>query len=224
MAIQNWPNWAQPRERLLKFGAASLSDGELLAILFNQGIKGLSAMDLAEEAIRHFGGLYELLNCSLTEFSHYPGLNKRRYAQLQACLEISHRNCFAKIKNQPILENSGDTKQFLLGQLRNNPREIFACLLLNNQHRIINYRELFHGTIDQTEVHPREVIRLGLAENAAAMILVHNHPSGNCSPSSADKTLTKKLIKGLKYVSIRVIDHMIIGNEKIYSFAEHGLL
>lgn len=221
MAIDHWTNLEQ---QLMEYGAKSLSDPQLLGLLFGRGGKGLSATEFAAKTIKDFGGLHPLLACKAKNFLNYPGLGKSQYTQLQASLEISHRYCFAKIKNKPVLESPWDTKQFLLGQLRDNPREIFACLFLNSEHAIINYRELFQGTINQAEVHPREVIKLSLEENAAAVILVHNHPSGNSTPSQADQELTQQLTQGLGFVSIAVIDHLVIGSGNVYSFAEHGLL
>lgn len=224
MAIHNWPPSEQPRERLLTQGPEALSDAELLAILLNNGLKGLSALDLARLILTHFNGLGGLLSCDLDSFTLCPGLTTKRYAQLRAALEMSHRYCFEQLRSLPLLDNTRATHRFLLGKLRNQPREIFACLLLDQHHHMLSYQEIFHGSQNEAKIYPREIIKLALAENASSIILVHNHPSGNCQPSHADRELTKELLQALAYVNIAVLDHIIIGNGQVFSFCEQGLL
>ncbi|MDY6891175.1 MAG: DNA repair protein RadC [Pseudomonadota bacterium] len=224
MAISDWPAQERPREKLLARGAAALSDAELLAIFLRTGVQGCSAVDLARRLLEHFGGLRPLLECSQADFCRAHGLGPAKYVQLQAVLEMSRRHLEAQLVRESALESPAMVRQYLASRLRHEAREVFACLLLDNRHRVIRYEALFYGTIDAASVHPREVVKLALAHNAAAVILAHNHPSGVAEPSRADQQITDRLVKSLGLVDIRVLDHMVIGDGETVSFAERGLL
>ncbi|SFG98673.1 RadC family protein [Neptunomonas qingdaonensis] len=224
MAITDWPALERPREKLLAHGASVLSDAELLAIFLRTGIKGVSAVDLARDLLKRFGGLRPLLESSQDDFCEALGLGPAKYAQLQAVLEMSRRHLMASLQRGELMESPGAVRQYLLAQMRHHQQEVFACLFLDNKHRIIRFEPLFYGTIDAASVYPREVVKKSLSVNAAAVILAHNHPSGVAEPSLADKQITRRLIDALMLVDIRVLDHMIVGDSEVVSFAELGLL
>jgi DNA repair protein RadC len=222
MAICDWPSAERPREKLLAQGAGSLSDAELLAIFLRTGVKGKSAVDLARELLQEFGSLRALLTADLTAFCKPLGLGSAKYAQLQAVLEMARRHLAEQLARGDALTSPDLTRQYLLAQLRDRDHEVFACLLLDNQHRVLKYRELFRGTIDGAAVYPREVVKLALSHGAAAVILAHNHPSGVAEPSHADRALTDRLQQALGLVDIRVLDHLVVGDGHCVSFAERG--
>jgi DNA repair protein RadC len=224
MSIANWPVAERPREKLLSLGPAALSDAELLAIFLRTGCVGKSAVDLARELLQEFGGLRPLLEASQTEFCRGLGLGNAKYAQLQAVLEMARRHLSASLQTGNALTSPGLVRQYLSARLRHQQREVFAVLLLDNQHRLITYTELFQGTIDSANVYPREVVKEALARNAAAVILAHNHPSGVAEPSQADQRITTRIQAALELVDIRVLDHMVVGDTEVVSFAERGLL
>ncbi len=224
MPISDWPRAERPREKLLSRGPESLSDAELLAIFLRTGVSGKTAVDIGRELIARFGGLRALLAASQAEFCSTRGTGTAKYVQLQAALELGRRFLEAAVRRGDPLTRPDDTRRFLSARLRGLPHEVFACLFLDNRHRVIGYEELFRGTIDGTEVHPREVIKRALAYNAAAVILAHNHPSGVAEPSRADETLTRRLKEALALVEIRILDHLIVGEGEIVSFAERGLI
>ncbi len=224
MSIANWPVAERPREKLLSLGPAALSDAELLAIFLRTGCVGKSAVDLARELLQEFGGLRPLLEASQTEFCRGLGLGNAKYAQLQAVLEMARRHLSASLQTGNALTSPGLVRQYLSARLRHQQREVFAVLLLDNQHRLITYTELFQGTIDSASVYPREVVKEALARNAAAVILAHNHPSGVAEPSQADQRITTRIQAALELVDIRVLDHMVVGDTEVVSFAERGLL
>jgi DNA repair protein RadC len=224
MAIKDWPAGERPRERLLKHGARSLSDAELLAIFLRIGVRGKSAVDLARELLERFGSLRQLLAAERDTFCEAPGLGEAKFAQLQAVLEIGRRHLAEQFERGSPLLNPGHTAQYLRSRLRDYPYEVFAVLFLDNRHRVIAFEELFRGTIDGASVHPREVVRRALALNAAAVILSHNHPSGVAEPSEADQRITTRLREALSLVDVRVLDHLVIGDGGCCSLAERGLL
>ncbi len=224
MSINHWPTPERPREKLLERGSEALSDAELLAILLRTGVAGRSAVDLAREMLDHFGGLRPLLETSPQAFCNIKGLGMAKYVQLQAVLEIGRRYLEAGLKRGELLSSPEQTRRYLTTRLRHHPYEVFAVLFLDSRHRIITYEELFRGTIDGASVHPREVVKRALAHNAAALIFAHNHPSGVAEPSQADRTITHRLKEALALVEIRVLDHIIIGDQVAYSFAEQGLM
>ncbi|MGC9456265.1 MAG: RadC family protein [Halothiobacillaceae bacterium] len=223
MAISDWPENERPRERLLAQGPSALSDAELLAIFLRTGVAGKSAVDLARELLQEFGGLRGLLEADRRAFSTGQGLGDAKYAQLQAVLELGHRHMAEVLRREDAIESPESARRYLAMRLRGYRQEVFAALFLDNRHRVIEFEELFRGTIDQAAVHPREVVRRALYHNAAALILAHNHPSGVAEPSRADEQITRKLRDALALVDVRVLDHVIIGDEWV-SLAERGQL
>jgi len=226
MAITDWPEAERPRERLLKLGAESLSDAELLAIFLRVGIKGKSAVDLARELLLHFDGqLSVLAQASAKELSKLPGMGPAKATQLMAVLELARRALREDMKTRDLLGSPQAVRDWLRLKLAALPYEVFGVLWLDNQNRLIEYDELFRGTLSQTSVYPREVVKQALTRNAAAAILVHNHPSGAAEPSRADELLTRGLKEALAMVDVKVADHFIVaGSAKPISFAERGLL
>jgi DNA repair protein RadC len=224
MSIKDWPADERPREKLLQRGAHALTDAELLAIFLRIGVKGKSAVDMARDLLGEFGSLQALLNAEQDRFCQSHGLGQAKYAQLQAVLEMARRH-FAEILQRGNALTSPDiTRAYLSAQLRGHSYEVFACLFLDNQNRVIVWEELFRGTIDGASVYPREVAKRALFHHAAAVIFAHNHPSGINEPSQADRQITDKLKQALGLFDIRVLDHFIVGDGDPYSFAENGLL
>jgi len=224
MAITDWPSSERPREKLRSKGPSALSDAELLAILLRTGSKGCSAVDMARSMLTSFGSLRALLDADETAFCAHHGLGAAKYTQFQAVMEIGRRYLYEDLQAGPALTRSETTRDYLTAALRAYPYEVFGCLYLDNRHRVIQFRELFRGTIDGASVHPREVVREALEMNAAAVIFAHNHPSGVAEPSQADRQITDRLRDALQLVDIRVLDHVIIGNSASCSFAERGYL
>jgi DNA repair protein RadC len=214
----------RPREKLLQRGASALTNVELLAIFLRTGIQGKNALDLAKELLDEFGDLRSLLGADRKQFCQAKGLGDAKYVQLKACVEMSRRYLRECLERGDVLSNPDDTRNFLMSELSGRDYEVFACLFLDNKHRVIQFEELFYGTIDGASVHPREVIRRTIINNAAALILAHNHPSGMAEPSEADITITQKLIELLSYLDVRVLDHFIIGDGYCLSLAEKGLI
>jgi DNA repair protein RadC len=224
MAIKDWLAEDRPREKLLQRGSAALTDAELLAIFLRTGVQGKSAVDLARDLLADFGSLKALLEADHQRFCQAHGLGDAKYAQLQAVMEMAKRHFKEVLQRGNALTSPDITRAYLSAQLRGYSYEVFACLFLDNQHRVIQLDELFRGTIDGASVYPREVVKQALHHNAAAVIFAHNHPSGIAEPSTADKLITEKLKQALALFDIRVLDHFIIGDGQPYSFAEHGLL
>ncbi|MGB5834773.1 MAG: DNA repair protein RadC [Thiohalocapsa sp.] len=224
MSIADWPEDERPREKLLKHGAHTLTHAELLAIFLRTGVTGKSAVDLARELLAEFGGLVGLLSAPKSVFCQAKGLGQAKYAQLQAVLEMSRRYLRDEITGRDVLSSPEATRTYLKARLRGYPHEVFACLFLDNRNRVIEYRELFRGTIDGASVHPREVVREAMHWNAAAVIFAHNHPSGVAEPSQADLRITARLREALDLVEVRVLDHIVVGEGDGTSFAERGLL
>lgn len=223
MAITDWPDEEKPREKLLKNGAESLSDAELLAIFLRTGIKGLSAVGLARVLLQEFGSLQKLFTADINQFTAHKGLGNAKFAQLQAVLTLASRHLKESLKQSTEFTSPETTKAYCKMLLSDKTFEVFGCLMLDNKHRLLEFRELFRGTIDGAPVYPREVVKQALNDNAAAVILVHNHPSGDATPSQADKQITQKLKDALKVVDIRVLDHLIVGRN-VLSMAELGLI
>ncbi len=224
MAITDWPPEERPREKLLKRGAEALSDAELLAIFLRTGVPGKTAVDLARDLLTRFGCLRALLDADCKVFCEAPGLGIAKFTQLQATTEMARRHLAEILKRGEALTSAGDTRRYLSTRLRDYPYEVFACLFLDTRHRVIEFEELFRGTIDGASVHPREVLRRALAHNAAAVILAHNHPSGIAEPSRADRHITERLTDALALVDVRVLDHLVVGDGEVVSFAERGWL
>jgi DNA repair protein RadC len=224
MSIRDWSAAERPREKLLSLGPQALSDAELLAIFLRNGVRGKSAVDLARDLLISHGGLRPLLTLEADAFCATQGLGPAKYAQLQAALEITRRHLRATLERGDALCSPSDTRSYLQARLRDYPHEVFACLFLDNRNRVIRYDELFRGTIDGASVHPREVVKEALRCNAAALILAHNHPSGIAEPSQADRALTERLKAALSLVDIRILDHLIVGDQEVVSLAEQGLI
>ena len=224
MSIRDWPVGERPREKLLHNGPQALSDAELLAIFLRTGTRGKTAVDVARELMQEFGSLRNLLKSDLATFCRGNGLGQAKYVQLQATLEMGRRHLKELVQKGNALSSPDETKQYLKAHLRDYEHEVFACLFLDNRHRVICFEELFRGTIDGASVYPREVVKRALAYNAAAVIFAHNHPSGVAEPSQADRHITEKLIQALSAVEIRVLDHFIVGDDMLCSFAERGLM
>ncbi len=222
MAIRNWPTEERPREKLLLRGPKHLSDAELLAIFLNTGVHGKTALDLARELLGQFGSLKKLLNSSPEALFKQRGFGKAKYAALKAALELGQRYLGETIPLGEKINSSQQAKRFLAHRLRDYPHEVFACLFLNTHHCLLGFEELFHGTINESNVYPREVVKRGLAYNAAKVILAHNHPSGNPIPSQADCDITHLLKQTLALVEINVIDHIIVGHHDCLSLVETG--
>ncbi|MDC9724860.1 MAG: DNA repair protein RadC [Gammaproteobacteria bacterium] len=222
MTIKDWPADERPREKLLQRGAHALSDAELLAIFLRTGVTGLSAVELARQLLSRFGSLRALLEADQTHFCQEHGLGPAKYTQLQAVLEMSKRHLESTLSRGDALTDAATTKQYLQHRLRAYPYEVFACLFLDTKHRMISFDELFSGTIDGASVYPREVVKRALKHNAAAVIFAHNHPSGIAEPSQADHAITQRLKSALALVDIRVLDHVIVGDNETVSFAETG--
>jgi len=223
MAITDWASEDRPRDKLLHKGAEALTDAELLAIFLRTGIKGKTAVDLARDLLTDNGGLSSLLSANEKQFCESKGVGQAKYVQLQAVVEMSRRYLEEKVQRGDVMSNVSDVKNYLQSRLQHYPFEVFSCLFLDNKHRVIEYEELFRGTIDSASVHPREVIRRVLHHNAAAIVLAHNHPSGVVEPSQSDHVITNKLKEALELIDVRVLDHLIIGDE-VLSFAERGFL
>jgi len=224
MAITDWPADERPREKLLQRGAAALSDAELLAIFLRTGVTGRTAVDLARDLLDEHGSLRNLLAADQAQFCASHGLGQAKYVQLQAVLEMGRRHLREALERGDALTSPEDTRHYLSARLRGYPHEVFACLFLDSRHRVIEYEELFRGTIDGASVHPREVVRRAMAHNAAALILAHNHPSGVAEPSQSDTHITQRLKDALALVDVRVLDHIIVGDGEMTSLAERGLL
>ncbi len=224
MRISDWPAEERPREKLLKLGAASLSNAELLAVLIGHGQPGMTAVDLARSALVSFGGLRKLLDATPASIGSHPGWGPARVARLLATVELSRRHLGEEIHRSDKLRSPSDTRNFLRSRLRNYDHEVFAVLFLDNQHRVLAYEELFRGTLDSCTVHPREVVKRSLALRAGAVILAHNHPSGAAEPSNADRQITRRLQEALALVEVRTLDHLVIGDGEPVSFAERGWL
>ena len=225
MAITDWPENERPRERLLAQGAAALTDAELLAIFLRVGMKGKSAVDLARELIQHFGSLNRLFSATRDDFSAISGMGPAKYAQLQAVLEMSRRALAEEMKRSNAFSTPAAVRDYLRLHLAGLAHEVFLALWLDAQNCLIAAEELFHGTLTQTSVYPREVVKKALWHNAAAVVLAHNHPSGVAEPSNADQLLTRELKQALALVDVRVLDHFIVaGQNQPLSFADRGLL
>ena len=224
MAITDWPEGERPREKLLTRGAAALSDAELLAIVLRTGVVGKSAVDLARELLTQFGSLTQLFAASEADFCAVHGMGQAKFVQLQAIKEMSLRGLKEELQRGDALNSPRVVRDYLQLLLGSRQQEIFLVLFLDTQHRVIASEELFQGTLSQTSVYPREVVKRALAHNAAAVILAHNHPSGIAEPSQSDRLLTEALKQALSLVDVRVLDHFVVGMGQTLSFAERGLL
>jgi len=223
-SIKDWPLRERPRERLARGGPQHLSDAELLAVMFGRGIAGLSALELARQLLSRFGGIRGLLNAEGAELQAQHGMGPGKSALLTAVRECCCRYMGEKLAPGQVIGSPGDSQEFLLARLRDRPHEVFCCLFLDNRHRVLAFEELFRGTIDNTTVYPREVVRQALQRNAAALILAHNHPSGVPEPSEADRLITRRIRDALDLVDVRLLDHFVVGDGACVSLASRGLL
>jgi DNA repair protein RadC len=222
MAISHWPKEERPREKLLLRGASALTDSELLAIFLRTGLPGVTAIDLARSLLDKFGGIGPLLSADKDAFCAVKGLGPAKYTQLHACQELTARYLKEQLKEQPVFTKPSHVRDYLAVQMRDLRREVFVVLLLDTRHQLLEFHELFQGTIDAASVHPREVVRLALQKNAAAVIVAHNHPSGVAAPSDSDIAITQKLKLALELMEIRLLDHFIIGRGEVTSLADTG--
>ncbi len=224
MAITDWPEGERPREKLLQRGASSLSDAELLAIFLRTGVVGKSAVDLARELLVRFGTLTQLFAASERDFCEIHGMGQAKYVQLQAVLEMARRALHEEVQAGDALNSAHAVRDYLRLLLRGRAQEVFMAIFLDAQHRVIASEELFHGTLTQTSVYPREVVKRAIHHNAAALIFAHNHPSGVAEPSPQDRHLTDRLKEALALVDVRVLDHFIVAGAGCMSFAAEGLV
>lgn len=223
MSIRHWPATERPREKLLARGCAALTDAELIAVLLGSGIPGTDAIALGRGLLQDNGGLASLLGASAEAISR-RGIGPAKRARLVAALELARRALGEQLRERPALSSPRDSGDYLRAQLRDRPYEVFACLYLDNRHRVLGFEELFRGTVDGASVHPREVVRACIRHNACAVIFAHNHPSGVAEPSAADRAITRELRDALQLVGVRVLDHLVIGAGTPVSMAERGLI
>ncbi|HEV3008668.1 MAG TPA: DNA repair protein RadC [Burkholderiales bacterium] len=223
MAISEWAVNDRPRERLLAKGARALSDMELVAILLRTGVRGTTAVDLARELLNEFDGVSGVLEAG-ARLGQIKGLGPAKSAQFAAAVELARRALDEKMRDTNALTSPGAVRDYLRLALSRREEEVFVCIWLDAQHKVIEIKEAFTGTLTQTSVYPREIVKAALARNAAAVIFAHNHPSGVAQPSQADELLTRNLKEALALVEVKVLDHFIIAGNQAISFAERGLL
>ena len=223
MKVKECPAHDRPRERLVKYGAAALSDVELLAVLVGSGTKNNSALEIAQVLLSEFGNLRSITEAERKKVCLIKGFGITHFLLLQATIEIVRRSLLESMKKGSLVNSPKKTRDYLALKMRHYKHEVFACLFLDNQHYTIAFEEMFYGTIDGASVHPREVVKRVLYHNAAAVIFVHNHPSGSDEPSISDERITQKLKEALNMIDVRVLDHFVIG-ENVTSFAERELI
>ena len=221
MAISDWPLAERPRERLLAQGAGSLSDAELLAVILRTGLPGKSAVEFGRELLERFKGVAGLFAADLR---NVKGLGPAKRAQFEAAMELARRSLKEGLRSASALTSPGAVRDYLRLAIADREHEVFVCLWLDAQHRVLACEEMFRGTLTQTSVYPREIVKAGLKANAAAVIFAHNHPSGVAQPSQADELLTRNLKEALSLVDVKVLDHFIVAGRQTLSFAERGLL
>jgi len=224
MAITDWPTAERPREKLIELGAEALSDAELIAIFLRVGVVGKSAVDLARDLLTQFGSLNGIFAATEPELSQVHGIGASKYVQLQAIFEMSRRALNEQLQQHDVFNSPQQVRDLLVLKLGGLAREVFLVLFLDTQNHLIATEEMFSGTLTQTSVYPREVLKRVLHHNAASVIFAHNHPSGIAQQSSADELLTKQLKQALALIDVRVLDHFIVAGNNTLSFAERGLL
>ena len=224
MAITDWPANERPREKLIELGAESLSDAELLAIFLRVGVTGKSAVDLARDLLIKFGSLNGIFAATEHELSQVHGIGSSKYVQLQAIFEMSRRALAEQLQSRDVLNSPQAVRDYLVLKLGSLTKEVFLVLFLNTQNHLVATEEMFAGTLTQTSVYPREVIKRALHHNAAAVIFAHNHPTGVAQQSHADELLTRQLKQALHLVDVNVLDHFIVAGNSTLSFAERGLM
>lgn len=224
MSIASWPAGERPRERLLAHGAAALTDAELLALVLGTGCTGATSLDVARDLLARYRGLSALLAESIDKLARVKGLGTAKAAKLVAGVEIARRLLREEVTHGSALTSPEAVRDYLRLSLASLPHEAFVVLFLDSQHRLLAADELFRGTLAQTSVYPREIVKAALSRNAAAVIFAHNHPSGVAEPSRADELLTQALKQALALVDIRTLDHFVVAGDRVVSFAERGLL
>ena len=224
MALKDIPAESRPRERLLRNGPAALADAELVALLLRTGLKGTSVLALSQQLLDSFGGVTGLLRAGTDEMKRIKGLGPAKRAEIAAVMELARRALAEQVAAAPVFDAPDRVKDFLRLQLAHLQHEVFAVLFVDSQHRLLKFEEMFRGTLTQTSVYPREVVRRALELHAGAVILAHNHPSGVAEPSRADEFLTQTLKSALQLVDVRVLDHLVVARSGVVSFAERGLL
>ena len=224
MPLKDLPAEMRPREKLLARGGAALSDVELLALLLRTGLPGRGVFDLAQQVLDTFQGMGGLLQADAADLKRIKGLGPAKRAEIAAVLEIARRALAQPLREQPVFDAPAKVKDYVALHLGGLTQEVFAVLFLDGQHRLLQLEPMFHGTLTQTSVYPREVVKRALQLNAGAVILAHNHPSGVAEPSRADEHLTQALKSALQLVDVRVLDHLVVGHGTVLSFAERGLL
>lgn len=225
MTIQrSWPVQERPREKLLTQGTASLSDAELLAVWLGRGCNGVDVMSLAYLLLQKFGSLRGVVNASFDAINEVKGIGQVKYAQLQAGMEIVRRHLAEPLKRTSVFHCAEDVSRYIHAELRDRQNELFGMLLLDTQHKLIAFRVMFTGTINAAAVYPRELVKQVIKDNAAAVILVHNHPSGIPEPSQADIKLTKDVKAALALIDVPVLDHFVVGDVTAVSMAQRGLV
>ena len=224
MTIKDLPVALRPREKLLAHGPVALGDAELLALLLRTGLPGIGVLQLAEQMLDAFGGMGGLLNASAADLARIKGLGPAKRAELAAVLELARRSMAHQLREKPVFDTPGRVKDYLRLRLGSLRHEVFAVLFLDAQHQLLLVDEMFRGTLTQTSVYPREVVKRALEANATAVVFAHNHPSGAAEPSRADEFLTQTLKSALALVDVRVLDHLVVGDTQVVSFAERGLL
>jgi len=224
MPIKDWPNRDKPREKMLAQGEQNLTDTELVAILLKTGSRGKTAIDIARELLTEHGNLQKLLQAPASSLIHKFGMGPAKYAALKAAVELGRRFLHQDLPKGALLNNSCVTQEFLATQLREHLNEVFACIFMDSHLHLLSFEKLFHGTIHSAAIYPREIVRRGLYHNAAKIILAHNHPSGQATPSLADKETTSMIQHAVQLVDIEVVDHIIIGRTENFSFADAGLI
>jgi DNA repair protein RadC len=224
MPLKDLPAEMRPREKLLARGGAALSDVELLALLLRTGLPGAGVFELATQVLQSFGGFSGLLRAEAADLTRIKGLGPAKRAEIAAVIEMARRALAQPLQDKPVFDAPQQVKDYVALQLGSRTQEVFAVLFLDGQHRLLRLEEMFHGTLAQTSVYPREVVKRALQLNAGAVILAHNHPSGVAEPSRADEYLTQALKSALQLVDVRVLDHLVVGQGSVVSFAERGLL
>jgi DNA repair protein RadC len=224
MVLKDIPADARPREKLLAQGASALADAELIALLLRTGLQGVPVLTLAQQMLDRFGGLAGLLHTDTERLKQVKGLGPAKRAEVAAVLELARRAVLQQLAQRPVFETPAQVKHYAQLQLGALAHEVFAVLFLDAQHRLLHFEEMFRGTLTQTSVYPREIVKRALELNAAALIFAHNHPSGVAEPSRADEQLTQTLKNALAMVDARVLDHLVVGRGEVVSFAERGLL
>ena len=224
MAITDWPAAERPREKLIELGAEALSDAELLAIFLRVGVTGKSAVDLARDLLTQFGSLNGIFAATENELSQVHGIGTSKYVQLQAIFEMSRRALSEKLQQRDVFKSPQAVRDYLVLKLGSLTKEVFLVLFLDTQNRLLASEEMFSGSLSETSVYPREVLKRALHHNAASVIFAHNHPSGITQQSQADELLTKQLKQALALVDVQVLDHFIVAGNNTLSFSERGLL